>query len=311
MYWRNFSRRVWLFGLFLVVVLIVAFSLSLSRIAKSSIINQSLDHQQTIARAQAGSIESFFEVFGNSVALRTRLRGMNQLNGVTAQDLDAFVEQWSNSGLVGGIALTDKNGIVQLNSNVKGTKDVGTNLSDRDYFVWAKNHAKVGEYFVGKPVVGRGIATNGQAIVPVAASVFKNGSFDGLLISSVKLNPLSKRYFELMKISNSTDVYIIGESGEVLHSNSTTDSKDINSEIKTLLKWGSDGKFQTSTNLIAYSSIRLSNQNWLLVMSSPIQDMTDLPRAVYLRLSIILILVLVSIYSFGVVTSQELKQKLE
>lgn len=82
--------------------------------------------------------------------------------------MDAFVEQWGKSGVIGGVVLTDRAGVVRFNSNVTGISDTGESLADRDYFSLAKSQKGPGEYFVGQPVVSRLGATKGKVIIPVA-----------------------------------------------------------------------------------------------------------------------------------------------
>lgn len=304
----------------MIVGLGAAFYLVLGRGAKSTVTQQLLRRQQTIARAEASNITSFFQVFGDSMAVLAQLSSMERRGPETVQDMDAFVEQWRDSDLVGGVVLTDRNGVVRFNSNVLGTRDVGASLADRDYFVWAENQLGEGEYFIGQPVVSRLGASKGQTIVVVAAPVYQNGIFAGVVAASVKLQPLTERYLGLMKVSDATDVYLINEHGDLLYSSSASDAMGSNlfehlQGLKNTLNTTEEGKLQVSyldpksgkpeEHLIAYSPITLGSQNWLIIMASPIQDITDLTAPIYIRIAAMLLLVSLTVLLFGVIVSRD------
>src|SRR3989344_5103424 len=207
MNWRRLLIRKWLIGLFLLVGLGIYLFLVLARGAKSTLTEQLLKRRLTVARAEASNLTSYFQQFGDSIKVFAHLCSIERRDASTVQDMDTFVEQRRESGLIGGIVLTDKNGIVSFNSNVSGTRDIGIDLSDRDYFVWAKDQSEDGEYFVGQPVVSRLGATKGEMIVPVVASVYQDSVFTGVVVAAVKLQPLAERFLGMLKISDTTDVY--------------------------------------------------------------------------------------------------------
>lgn len=316
------SIRLWFLGLLLIAGLGAVFYLFLFRGAESTTIQLLLSRKQIIARAQASNVTSFFQVFGGSIAVLAQLNSMERRDTKTVHDLDVFVEQWHDSGLVGGIVLTDKNGLVQLNSNVLGTSDVGASLSDRDYFLWAKNSSKEGEYFVGQPVTSRLGATNGQLIVPVAAPLYQKDVFAGVLAASVKLQPLAERYLELMKVSNLTKVYLIDKHGKLLYSRVPDEmglnvSELLGTDIKNSLDTTQEGKLQASyadsksgkpeDSLIAYSPIFLGDQNWLIITSSPTSQVADITVPFQILQTAILILVSLTILLFGIIVARQNK----
>jgi len=316
MFWRVLPVRLWWFGLLLVAGLSVTFYLALGRVAKLSITQQLLHQDQIIARAEASNIMSFFQAFGDSTAVLAQLHSMERKDAVTAQDMNAFVEQWRDSDLVGGVALTDRYGVVLFNSNVLGTRDVGESLGDRDYFVWAKSQPEEGEYFIGAPVVSRTGASKGQVIVPVASPVYQNGVFTGVVVASVKLNSLTKHCLELMKVSDQQDIYLTNQSGEILYSNSAPDSVGSNifeflPGLKDTLKPAKEGNLQTKAHLKAYSPISLGSQNWSLVTVSPVRDVVSLTMPFYVRLAIMLLLVFLTILLYGAVVTREIEKRLE
>ncbi len=309
---RTLSVRSWWFGLILTVGLAVAFYLVLGRGTKVLTTQQLLTRQQTIARAQAANTVSFFQVFGDSIAVLAQLSSMERRDATTIQDMDVFIEQWHDSGLIGEVALTDRRGVVQFNSNILGTVDAGTSLADRDYFAWAKT-AKEGQYFVGQLVVSRLGASKGQTIIPVASPVFRNGVFVGVVVVSVKLQPLAERFLDLMKISDLRDVYLVNERREVLYSSrasnmvgvSLFEVLQVSDDFKNALAASQEGKLQTGGRLVAYSPILLDNQNWLLIVSSPVDEVVDFITPMYIRQISILLLTLLTILLFGVAVRRD------
>lgn len=300
--------RLWFIGLLAAAGLAAAFYLILSHGADTSTGGQLVRREVTIARAGASNIASFFEVFGQSVAVFSQLSSMENLGTKTLEDMDTFMDQWRDSGLVGGIVLTDRNGVVRLNSNVLGTSDIGASLADRDYFVWAKLKPKRGEYFIGQPVVSRLGATKGQIIVPVAAPVYQNDVFVGVVSTSVKLKPLTERYLGLMKISERTGVYLLSGRGEVLYSSSG--SQTLSDNLKAALDTTKEGQLSAEGRSIAYSPVPLGSQSWLLIVASPRADDLTSTTPFYIRQVALLLGLSFTTLLFGVIVGRRGQKRL-
>ncbi|MDO8619456.1 MAG: cache domain-containing protein [Candidatus Daviesbacteria bacterium] len=262
---------LWL-GMFSIIVLGGAFYLVLGRGIESSVTEQILRQEQIISRAEASNISSFFQTFGNLVVVLSQLSSIEARDVNAVRDLDTFVKQQYETGFIGGVVLTDKNGVVQFNSNVLGTRDVGGSIADRDYFIWAKTEGEKGKYFISEPVVSQMGATKGTAIVVVAAPVYQNGAFTGVIAAAVKLESLTNYFFGLMKISDLTEVYLIDEHGKLLYSHAVpqqigsniselfSGNQPLVGSIKNALSGTEEGKLQTETHLIAYSPVILGTQ---------------------------------------------------
>lgn len=308
------SSWIFWFGLFSIVVLGAVFYLVLARGAQVSVTQQLLRQQQVIARAEVSNILTFFEKFGNSVAFLAQLNSIERRDaGATVQYLDTFVEQRREAGLIGGVVLTDKNGVVQFNSNVLGTSDLGGSLADRDYFLELKTQGKKGQYFISQPVVSRLGASKGQTIVVVASPVYQNGAFTGVVAASVKLQPLVERFFGSMRISDMTEMYLVDGQGNLLYSNSNlvrdavglsiselfSGDQALSDSIKNTLGKAKEGQFQTEKHLVNYSPIIIGTQTWLLIISSPAQEVINLTRPFYVRHLSVFILTALTIFLFG------------
>lgn len=307
MFLKLASNKKILIGLILIMAIGGAFYYLLARNAEKTVKQALLQRQQLLVRAESSNIASFFQVFGDSLAILAQLPSIEKIDINTAKDLDVFVEQWRESTIVSGIALTDEEGVVKFNSNVDGTSDTGVSLSDRDYFLWAKGEPHESEYFVGKPVISRLGASKGGLIVPVASAIYRNNEFKGALVASVKLNSLTDHYLELIKTSDITEVYLIGQTGEILYGNERTSllatDQLFSSHLKKILSEKADGKFETEEHLLAYSNIRLSKQDWLLVMATPVTEISNFTAPIFIRLGVMIVLVLVTIFLYGYINS--------
>lgn len=302
MLWKILPARIYQFWFLAVVSLAVISYFVLGRQTATLFGQKFLNRQQVLARAGSINISSFFQEFGNSVSVLAQLKSItNPTSSVWESDI--FVKEWSDSGFIGGVALADRNGVVRLNSNILGTRNVGFSLADRDYFLWAKNEAKEGEYFIGSPVISRGQATEGQVIVPVASPVYQNGVFQGVVVTSPRLKDLAEHFLNLMKVSDSTRVYLINKEGNVLYTNSDS----ILQELDNLKDRQEEGTLKTPTHLTAYSPIILGEQNWLIVMSSPSQEVSDFTAPLFIRLMAIILPTFLTFLFLGAVSIREVR----
>lgn len=312
MFLKLFGNQILWFGLFSITVLGVVSYLILNDEAQTSVTKQLLNQQQTIARAEASNIISYLQTFGNSVAVLAQQSSVNRRDASVVLDMDIFVEQRRDNGLISGVVLTDSNGIVRFNSNVLGTRDIGESLADRAYFVWAKNQAEVGEYYISEPVIGRLGASKGQTII-VVSPTYQNDEFNGVVAASLKLEPLVERFFGLMKLSDQTKMYLIDRQGKLLYSKSNPDSagsnfsglfladKTFTDNIKKALNESREGQLKTKTDLIAYAPVLIGSQKWLLIVMTPREEAIDLVAPFYVRQVALLILTLFTILLFGAI----------
>lgn len=297
-------------SLLLIIVLGAAFYLVLGRGAQVSVTQALLIQQQTIARAEKSNIISFFQKFGDSVATLAQLSSIERRDEDTALDLDTFMEQRRDTGIIAEVALTDKLGIVKFNSNISGTRDIGHSLADRNFFAWAKSEAKKGEYYIGRPMVSQLGETISQTTIVVASPVYREDVFSGVLAASVKLQPLVERFFGLMKVSDRTKAYLVNERGDLIYSNSDQDvlrDQTVSDRIEKALTSTEEGQFQTEKYLVVYSPLTLGVQKWLLIISSPAaaQEVVGLTRPFYVRQTVIFIVTACTILLFAIIASRK------
>jgi len=203
---------------------------------------------------------------------------------------------------IGGIILTDKNGVVIYNSNRLGTRDIGSDISDRDYFKSLKSSSKEGEFIIGSPVISQMGASKGKYIVALASPVVTNGQFNGILAVSLILSDLADKYLDPLKISPQTRVYMIDSNGVIMHSpfsnligvnyfeylnkSNLKDSDKIIDSLDVILRTSGESKldiflpaepnFQLKRYLIAVSTVDIStfsnSLNWKLAIATPVDD---------------------------------------
>ena len=302
------KSHFWWVGFLSIVLMTAAFYLILSHGFTKTFTGEFLTHESTIAKAGASNFESFFQDIGNSTAYRAQLSSKKNWDSSTIQDMDAYIDQWRDSGLVSGIILTDDEGVVRFNSNVLRTNDTGSSVADRDYFIWAKNQSGGGEYFIGQAVTSQLGASKGQIIVPVASPVFVDGVFRGVAATAVKLQPFVQRNLEYMKLTDHTKVYLIDANGDQLYSSSGSD--ELSGDLKVSLEMSQEGKLQKDGQLIAYAPVTLGDQKWSLVVASPIEDIFDFTISFYIKQAAVLMLLSVLTLIFGVFISRDVQNKL-
>lgn len=301
--------RLRLIALLSIIFLSAAFYLILIHATKSSVSEQLMLRELTVAKAIAGNLQSTFEVIGNSTAFRAQLKNKDIKDETLVHDMEVFMDQWRDSGLISGIILTDNKGIVRFNTNITRVSDIGADVSDRGYFSWAKTQTEEGKYYVDLPRESRLGASKGQMIIPVASPVITNGAFTGVYVTAVKLNPLTERFLETIKISNQTNVYLIDHNKDVLYS--STDSEALSEDIKKEFDFNNEGSFRDDGRLFAYAPVLLADQRWLIAVASPYEEVLNLPLPFYLRQVTALILVALITLIFGVAAYREGQNRLK
>lgn len=329
---KKFSSKIWLWAIVLICALSTVFYLILVRGAKFSYTEQSLNTEQVITKAQATNISSFFSLFSDSlIVLQRTIEGKSDKQ--ISKLMDDFVLTWAEDGLIGGVALTDKYGVVVLNSNSLGTPDIGDSLADRDFFDWAVNQKQGGAYYVGNHVTSRLGASKNKVIIPVAVPVFEGNEFRGVLVASVILESLTEHYLGLLRLSKFTEVYLLNESGvilfgptkEIIEENidildpDFISGKSALSDIATATKSNSPGSFEVNylspvsnrreSRVLTYQPINLKVKKMLVVVSSPLSEIAQPLKQAYLRQLLTLIFSTIVLLAFGLVIAKELSNQ--
>lgn len=307
-YWNGFKSFVSKKVNKIIIILAVIFTLGAcvfyyvsQSVYEKAVVEQMLHREQVVSRAGSSSVESFLNLLGNQIAnYSTRGSIVNPGTG-TQKDLDLFMKIWEEEP-IGGIILTDNKGVVMSNSNKSGTRVIGSDVSDRDYFLSLISSAQEGEFIIGTPVVSRMGDSKGKYIVVIASPVIKDGQFNGILAVSIILSDLANKYLDPLKVSPQTRIYLIDSNGVILHSpfsnlvgvnyfeylngNKLKDSDKIINSLDKILRTEGESKldiflpaepnFQLKQFLIAVSTVDISkfsnSMNWKLAIASPVDD---------------------------------------
>lgn len=301
---RQLRFKLWSYGLFAVLVLAAAFYFILAKDVRTRVSTRLLANQLTLARAQSASITSFFQTFGESLAVFAKLGSLQAQDATTTASMAAFVDQWSDSGLVSGLILTDRDGKVLFNENVANAPDTGNLVSDRDYFVWASGQPSTGGYFIGKPVPSRLGASEDKLILPVASPVFVDGEFSGVVAAAVVLNPLIAQYLEQLKVSEQTQTFLVSDNA-VLYG--AGDTQLTQSALESFAQ-PVEGSFEGGGVLIAHAPIELGSDNMSVVTVTSDSAISELVLPIYVRQAAIFVLAIACILLFGLTTFNHAKK---
>jgi len=281
--------------------------------AKNSLIEQMLDREEIITRASVGSMENFLSLLGNSLSLLAGDNRIVSLNGQTQSVMEEFFDKWTDSP-VGGIVVIDSSGFVKFNVNRDHRPDIGESLSDRDYFLWAKE-AKPGDVYLSEVIMSRVGASKGQYITLLATPIYKNGKFQGVLGAAVILSELADTFFKPLKISSETQIYLLQKDGTFLYApypelvginlfNYLKENPFLGSDVivnlvsKKIQEGRGDGfniaipNFYTKkllSVLFTYYPFSFKGRHWFLAISTPEKDALTFIAPFYNRQILIMI----------------------
>lgn len=272
--------------------------LVLGKQAADSLTGQMLSREQVAAKAGAISVKAFVQNLGYQVAAFSVRDTVESFDPQYAQrDIESFLNSWQGTP-VSGLVLVGADGIVKYGADRAGSVGKGVSVSDRAYFNWAKT-AKPGSVFIGDPIKSKIGFASARYIVPVAAPIIKNGQFNGVLTVSFLLDEATTIFLNPLKISDNTKIYLIEDNGIILSSpiqkligvnyldyvtkSGIPGGAGINQALNSALKAGNDGKIDIALPddnkngaltryLVAFSSIIVGNQHWVLAVATPAGD---------------------------------------
>jgi C4-dicarboxylate-specific signal transduction histidine kinase len=206
---------------------------------------------------------------------------------------------------------------------------IGTDVSDSEYFKWAKT-AKEGDSFVSTPIISRIGTTKSEYIIPVASPVIKNGKFDGVLVASFSLDEATTEFLSPLKISDNALIYLTDQNGTILSasipslvgvnyldyvrsipgSSNTAQTLSETLTSATVGKLGAnlpdDTKKQAPAEyLIVYSPIFLGSSHWVFSIATPKDAAFSYAKPFYRDqlMSLIYLIVVVLFFAIAGITS--------
>jgi len=269
--------------------------LFLNKAAADNLVEQMLHREQVAARSGSIALKVFVSSFGNQVSSFSNR--IDILSQIEQKDLEMFVKSWKNTS-VSGAVVVDGSGVVKYGFDRQGPTGKGIDLSDRQYFMWAKT-AKGGDVLIGSPVQSKIGFASGRYVVPVASPIIRGGKFSGVFVSSFLLDEITSYYLDSLKITNNTRVYLFDQNGVIFsgpakelvginYFDYLTKSGIVGSDLlvqKLKNAFLSDDEFKLDIALpdenkngvltrflIAASPIVVGNHHWMLVVTTPAID---------------------------------------
>jgi len=193
----------------ILMVLIPLLVVGLFSSYKSSTAMQAMGNGQAVAVAK--SLSALVETaMTDEVKLLTILAADLALmepasvnNAAVSAELAAFYKQIGNG--YEGLYVTDASGVIQAEGTGPSS---GLNLGDRDYF----QAAKTGKVAISNPVKSK---KTGNPIVVVAAPVYHNGNFSGVVGAPMKTDTLAERLASI-KIGQTGYAFMVDKTGRVV-----------------------------------------------------------------------------------------------
>jgi hypothetical protein len=285
-----------------------------------------------IARAGALSIADFFREQKRELLLLSQIEAVQageEEKGREALGLLADHLEDSETSFV-GIARLNREGEVIWSTDSFGLQEEeGMFLTNRDYFIWARQQEEQAVY-ISSPLIGRGGRAEGEWGVVMATPVFYRDRFNGTLIIFYLLEELAEKYVLSLTFSPTTEVILANEEGFVLAStmvgmtgsNLTEHVRLRNQDWVQTKKLASSGKegsllldfaFQDQTRkvLAVFAPVFIEEKSWALMVVQPYEEVASqfhsLDRA---RTAVILVvffgvLVLSSLFILGIRVTQK------
>lgn len=288
--------------------------------AANLLVEQMLHREQIAARAGALSLKMFMNDFSVQTAAYSMSPDIVSFDSKKVpKDLKMFLDAWKETP-VSGLILVDKDGIVRFGADRFGPTGEGLNVSEREYFKWAKT-AKEGEVYFVDPYQSKIGFTSGSYVVSAVSPVIKDGKFNGAFVTGFLLNETAERFLDPLKISEDSRIYLFNQDGAVLSGQAKnliginyldflaksgiSGSENMIEKLKGALGSGKEDKLDIvlpnenkkgalTRYLIAYSPIVVGNQHWYVAVSTPATDALTYLTPFYFQN-----LILVGIMVFG------------
>lgn len=307
----------------LIVILGLIYFLLICLLPRYSIVGQLLRQEHAVAEAQAQNIQTFVNDMGNDLISVSKENDIVNPGLGTNKVLKSFVDRWGKNNIITGISITDKEGVVIYNHSNISPMEIGTSLADRDYFIWAKDQIAGGHYIVGASIIARYGVNEGRYITPLAVPIFRDGVFSGMLASAIRTSEMTEYFLSTMNISGNTDVFLLGKNGYILfnsrnpedleiniseakQNNLFLDNKRLNEKIYNALAKEKDGslvaKYKDSnsgvpeSHAIAYYPVIMPGRHWLVVLATPVTEVTKPSIPTYVNHVAILMLLSLTMF---------------
>lgn len=283
--------------------------LLLGKGASDALIQQMVNRQKSVARAGASLYKLFISDLSHqtsSYSNHSRIIAFDPKE--VPVEFKGFMDGW-NGTPVSGLILVDRQGIVRFGADRIGPTGEGIDVSEREYFNWAKT-AKEGEVFIVEPFQSKIGFTTGRYVVSAVSPVFKNGQFNGALVTGFIIDEAISYYLDPLKVTNNTRVYLIDQNGVIvagpikkligvnyldyLNKAGFAGGAVLVQKIKAVLMDTDEGSIDIALPdenkngaltryLIAYSPIVVGSQRMTLAVATPATDALESLTPFYFR----------------------------
>lgn len=295
---------IWIFAAILLVFLtLVFFSYFTARVkVEEAMIERIKAQELTLARAGALSISEFLKEKKIELVLLSKIEPIKAGREKESREImKETVEQVKEGPFKDIVRINQEGEALWVVNAFNDRRGEGVFLADRDYFLWAKTQKDPGEVFVSEPIISRGGVTEGKWIVVIAAPVFNQESFNGVIIINLLLEDLTKKFVSSLAFSSQVEFHIINQEGIIVVSSVSEtggedflecfqqqegkEKEDCLNLVEKALSGGEDsfvsccvfgGDKEETQWVSAFSPIKINGVVWSLWISVPYQEVLDL-----------------------------------
>jgi len=327
----SFERRPCIIAIFalLIVIVILYVGNQSFKATENATLKEFNQRQLAMARGVTGGIELFFETLAGAARAIGSLPEVNQFDETITRKLLALEIQELETLGVNDIGVLDANGVVRY--TVMAPKLEGADFSWRRYFKEAKEMTSSASYII-QFIEFKGVEA-GQKGILIAVPMFEtpeaqrqsssgsSGKFAGVVLCTLKLDTLTKRFIVPVKSSERGHAFLVDDRFNVLwFPDRSFFGKNLLKEavgfpsFQQILErmdgeksgtgeytyYGfneSTGKFTNvkEEKLIAHVPIRLGKERWAIGVWAPRKDAKRLIRSTYIKHLLLLGIIIITV----------------
>lgn len=234
------------------------------------IIEETQKRQELAAKSGSLYIETVIEDIAFNLKQSSLIPDIYNHNPNGHKLLDQVISEIKENS-VRGLGIIDKNGIMLHVSNRKNTNVEKTDVSDRAYFIWAKNPINKDRYFVSNPFISKAGITKDEPVIAVSFPIYAQNKFNGTLIGVISLQDFSSNTLSNYSVYKTGDVCITNTNGEIIASTDPKKKDHVlpteliseNKETITYLEEGSEDQ------IITIQKLKIADSDYFLIVSNP------------------------------------------